>query len=64
VSAQILQSVTLASSETALMTSVGGGFSIRLNARATIDAGYRLGMINTTTTAYTNTIYGGWRIGF
>jgi opacity protein-like surface antigen len=64
VSGQLLQTVTLEPSQTALVTTIGGGFSVRLSPRATIDAGYRLGRISLTTAAYTNTLYGGLRLGF
>jgi opacity protein-like surface antigen len=63
-SAQILQAVPIGSPRTALFVGGGGGLTIRLSRRATIDAGYRFARLGSTSPSYTNTIYGGWTLGW
>ena len=61
VTGQVLQTVTMPPAQTALYTTVGGGFSVHLGKRTAVDAGYRYGRISTTTAMNTNTLYGGIR---
>ena len=64
VSGQVLERIRVPVAQTTFCASVGGGFSIRLSRRVTVDAGYRFGRIGTTQTLETNLLYGGWRLGW
>jgi opacity protein-like surface antigen len=64
VTGQVLEAIKVPVAETTVCASVGGGFSIRLGPRATVDAGYRFGRIGTTEPIDTNLLYGGWRLGW
>ena len=64
VSAQILQAAPLGVARTAMFVTGGGGLTIRITRRATIDAGYRFGRLGSTSPSYTNTLYGGWTLGW
>jgi hypothetical protein len=64
VTGQVLATIKVPVAQTTVYAAIGGGFSIRLSRRATVDAGYRLGRIGTTQTLETNLLYGGWRLGW
>jgi opacity protein-like surface antigen len=64
VTGQVLEAIKVPVGQTTLCATVGGGFSIRLSHRVTVDAGYRFGRLGTSQTLETNLLYGGWRLGW